>query len=145
MKKTILLLVVALIAFTANAQKIKETEVPALVKAAFTKKYPNTPVTKWEKEKGSIEAEFKMNGTEMSVLINGNGTILETETEMKPTDLMPAITKYCTEKYAGKKIKEASKIEDSKGTVSYEAEIEGMDVLFDATGKFVKESKADMD
>jgi hypothetical protein len=141
MKKTILLLAVAFLAFTANAQKMKEAEVPALVKASFTKQYPGVTVNKWEKEKGMIEANFTQNNHEMSVLINGNGTIMETETEMKPTELMPSITKYCAEKYAGKSIKEASKIVDSKGVTTYEAEVNGMDVIFDAKGNFVKETK----
>ena len=142
MKKTILLLAVAFIAFTANAQKTKEVNVPAIVKVAFAKKYPNTTVYKWEMEMGNYEAEFKSGSTEMSVLINGNGTIVLTETEMKATDLMPEITKYCAEKYAGKAIKEGSKLVDAKGGVTYEAEVNGMDVIFDAAGKFVKEEKS---
>jgi len=40
-----------------------------------------------------------------------------------------------------KKIKEAAKITDAKGVVTYEAEVTGKDLIFDASGKFLKEIK----
>ena len=40
MKKTILVSALGFLAITANAQKIKETDVPAPVKAIFVKQYP---------------------------------------------------------------------------------------------------------
>ena len=145
MKKLILLVAVGFTAITANAQKMKDAEVPALVKASFTKQYPDTKVAKWEKENGLFEAEFTSNKTEMSVLINGNGTIMETETEINPNQLPESTSRTIATNYPGKKVKEASKIVDSKGKITYEAEIDNMDVLFDADGKFVKEEKKTAD
>ena len=141
MKKTILLLTIGFAAITANAQKLKEAEVPAEVKAAFTKQYPNTKAKGWEKEDGNYEVEFDSNKNEMTLVIDPKGSILETETEIKVSDLSKTITDYCAKNYAGKKIKEASKIVDAKGVITYEAAIEKTDVLFDANGKFIKESK----
>ena len=141
MKKTILLSIIGLIAITASAQKIKETEVPAAVKATLTKEYPNVKVKSWEKEKGNFEAEFDFKKTEMSVLIDPTGKLIETETEIKVSELPKNISEYCSTNYKNKKIKEASKIIDSQGIVTYEAEITKMDVLFDASGKFIKEVK----
>ncbi len=142
MKKSILMLLIAGFGtLTACAQKMKEADVPANVKAAFSKQYPNTKAGSWEKENGNYEAEFDMNKTEMSVLIDPSGNITETETEIKVSELSTAITDYCAKNYAGKKIAEASKIVDSKGVITYEAEINKTDVLFTADGKFIKESK----
>ena len=141
MKKAILIIAIGFSAIVANAQKVKEADVPGEVKAAFTKQYPTTKAEKWEKENGNYEAEFDYNKSEMSVVIDPKGNIIETETEIKVSELSKAITDYCAKNYAGKKIKEASKIVDSKGAITYEAEIEKMDVLFDANGKFIKESK----
>jgi len=141
MKNAILLLAVGFIAFTANAQKMKEANVPASVKTAFTKAYPNTKVGSWEKENGNYEAEFDLNKVEMSVLIDPNGTITETESEIKVSELSKTITDYCAKNYPGKKIAEASKIVDAKGVITFEAEINKNDFLFSADGAFIKESK----
>ncbi|MCW3083026.1 MAG: hypothetical protein JWP12_392 [Bacteroidetes bacterium] len=142
MKKSILILAIAGFGtLTAAAQKMKEADVPANVKAAFAKQYPNTKAGSWEKENGNYEAEFDMNKTEMSVLIDPSGNITETETEINVSELSAAIVDYCAKNYAGKKIAEASKIVDAKGVVTYEAEINKTDVLFTADGKFIKESK----
>ena len=42
MKKSVLLIAIGFTTLTACAQKMKEADVPANVKAAFTKAYPNT-------------------------------------------------------------------------------------------------------
>lgn len=136
-----LILAIGFAAITASAQKMKDADVPAIVKATFTKTYPNTKIGSWEKENGNYEAEFDLNKNEMSVLIGPNGQLMETETEIKVSELTKTITDYCAKNYPGKKITEASKIVDDKGVVTYEAEINKMDVLFDADGKFIKESK----
>ncbi len=138
MKKSILLLAIGFTAITANAQKVKEADVPKAVKTAFTNKYPKTEVKKWENEKGNYEAEFDYNKEEMSVLIDASGKIVETETEIKASALPKSVSDYCTKNMAGKKIKEASKTTDGKGVVTYEAEVDGADYIFDANGSFVK-------
>lgn len=141
MKKSILLLAIGFISITANAQKMKEADVPAAVKTAFTKQYPAVKDAKWELENGKYEAGFDLNKVETSLLIDATGNIIETESEIKVSELSKTITDYCAKNYAGKAIKEASKIVDSKGVVTYEAEINKVDVLFTADGKFIKESK----
>ena len=141
MKKTILVSALGFLAITANAQKIKETDVPAPVKAIFVKQYPAAKAKSWEKEKANYEVAFDFNKAEMSLLIDATGSILETETEIKVTELSKPIADYCLKNYAGKSIKEASKIVDAKGVITYEAEINKTDVLFDVNGKFIKETQ----
>lgn len=141
MKKSIVLFAIGFTTLTASAQKMKEADVPPAVKAAFTKAYPNSKAGGWEKENGNFEAEFDLNKVEMSVLIDPNGTITETESEIKVSELSKTITDYCAKNYPGKKIAEASKIVDAKGVITFEAEINNNDVLFAADGAFIKESK----
>ena len=141
MKKSILLFAVAFTTITANAQKMKEADVPAAVKGAFTKAYPNTKAGSWVKENGNFEAEFDFNKAEMSVLIDPSGNITETESEIKMSELPKAVTDYCAKNFAGKKITEVSKIVDAKGVVTFEAEINKMDEIFSADGTFIKEIK----
>lgn len=141
MKKSFFaILMIAFISFSACAQKIKESAVPSVVKSTFVKHYPGiTP--KWEKEKNNFEAGFKNQGVSTSVLIDTKGGLLETEVDIKVEELPAAAMSYLKEHYKGQKIKEAAKITKADGTVNFEAEVSGKDVMFDAAGKFLKEVK----
>ncbi len=141
MKKLSMLTIIATsLAFAACGQKIDASKVPANVKASFAKAYPGI-TAKWEKENGKYEVNFKKDGNTMSVLIETNGNITETETDIKTSDLPATVLAYVKEHYAGKKIKEAAKLVKADGSVNYEAEVNGKDVIFDANGKFIKEAK----
>lgn len=141
MKKLIFLLVAVAEVSFANAQKISDKDVPSVVKSVLLKNYPNAKELKWEKEKGNYEAGFEVAKTDYSVLIDASGNILETEIEIK-MDALPATAKiYVSKNYAGQKIKEVAKITDSKGFTTYEVEVNGKDLIFDNSGKFLKEVK----
>lgn len=129
------------IAFTAFAQKLDVSKVPAAVKVSFAKQYPGT-TAKWEKEDGKYEASFKQKAHTMSAMFELNGTFTESETDMKVSDLPATVLSYVKENYKGKNIKEGAKITKADGTVNYEAEVNGMDVIFDSNGKFLKTVKA---
>ena len=131
---------VAAIGFTACGQKIDASKVPAAVKANFAKKYPGASV-KWEKEDDKFEAGFKQNGNTMSALFEANGTMTESEKAVKVSQLPVAVLNYIKVHYKGKNIKEAAQITRADGTVNYEAEVNGKDVIFDAGGNFLKETK----
>lgn len=142
MKKIMMTAIVAVsIAFTASAQKLNGSKVPASVKASFAKQYPGT-TAKWEKEDGKYETNFKQNAHTMSAMFEPNGTFTESEMDIKVTDLPATVLSYVKEHYKGKNIKETAKITKADGTVNYEAEVSGMDVIFDSNGKFLKTVKA---
>lgn len=141
MKKLLLISALATcISFAACAQKIAAAKVPAAAKAAFAKQYPGI-AAKWEKENGKYEVNFKQKGNTMSVLMDDKGNITETEIDIKGTDLPAAVLAYVKEHYKGKTIKEGAKISKADGTINYEAEVGGKDVIFDENGKFLKETK----
>lgn len=141
MKKLVFLLVAVASVSFANAQKVSEKEVPAVVKSALQKSHSNAKDLKWEKEKSNYEAGFEVGETDYSVLIDASGKILETEMEIKINKLPANAKAYVAKHYAGQKIKEAAKITDSKGVVTYEAEVKVKDLIFDNSGKFLKEVK----
>lgn len=141
MKKLTFLFAIAVSTTLANAQKIQEKEVPAKVKTNFQKQFPNAKSVKWEKEKENFEVGFEQNKTKHSVLINSSGGILETEIDIKSNELSPTIKGYIAKNHSGKKIKEAAKITDSKGIVTYEAEVDGHDLIFSDKGSFIKSEK----
>jgi len=130
-----------------KAQKMKEESVPENVKGALSKVYQGKGV-EWSQEDSSYEATFDKSGVETSLVIDADGNIVETETEIKTNDLPASIVNSVRKDYADYKIKEAAKIVAADGKVSYEAEVhkgkETYDLLFDRDGKLIaKESKED--
>ena len=87
------------------------------------------------------QASFNLNKTDNSVLMDAQGNIIETEVEIELTQLPKGVLEYVKTHYARKQPKEAAKITDAKGLVTYEVEIKGMDLIFDSNGKFIKELK----
>lgn len=134
------LLIAAVMTGFAGAGCAQNKNIPEPVKQAFAKKFPGT-TAKWEKENEQYEAGFTVQGTKMSALFEKDGTLLESETEIKKTDLPSAITVYLNTHYKGAAIKEAAKITLANGDIQYEAEVKGKDLIFDAAGKFLKEVK----
>ena len=140
MKRNLMLMVlVSLLYAKGFAQKIKEADVPQAVKTSFVKSYPSVNPA-WEKEKGNYEAGFKKNGKEMSVVLTPDGKLVESEVGISEKELPPAATEYIKTNYKGKRVKEYAKITAANGKITYEAEIEGKDVIFDSNGSFIKES-----
>jgi hypothetical protein len=141
MKKISLLIsLMILITLHTNAQKLNAAKVPVAVKAAFAKQFAGA-TAKWEKENGEYEAGFKMEGKEMSALFTADGKMTESEISIKPTELPAKVLAYVKANYKDKKIKAGAKITKADGTINYEAEINGVDVMFDSDGKFLKEVK----
>src|SRR4029079_2966470 len=95
----------------------------------------------WDKEDANYEANFKENGKAMSTVIDKNGTIVETETDIPVTNLPKTAQDYVKKNYPGAKVTEAAKIVKANGDVNFEAEVHHKDVVFDSSGKFIKEAK----
>lgn len=121
------------------AQSVKSSLVPAAAKAALAKKYPTAAKVTWEKEKGNFEANWGgKEGEDMSVTFTPAGEFIEQVEAMQVSALPAAVTSYVKANYKGAKISEAGKVTDAKGTIMYEAEVKGKDLVFDSAGKFLK-------
>ena len=97
---------------------------PKSVTDNYNSKFPGATKVKWDQEEeNEWEAEFKMNNNEMSASFDNNGKWLETEKELKKSELPKAVLNAFNSSYSGYKIGEASNIEkpDFKG---YELGIE---------------------
>ena len=125
----------------AFAQKMQEKDIPTAVKATFQKQYPKIHSVMWEKENGFYEANFQINKIENAVLLNEQGKITETEVAIDLSQLPKGVLDYVKIHYASQKVHGAAKLTDATGNVTFEAGINGMDVLFDTNGKFIKEMK----
>ncbi len=116
--------------------------VPAAVKAALAKKYPEASKVTWEKENGNYEANWGgKSGEDHSVQFTPTGTFIEIVNAIPVSELPKSTLAYVKEHYKGVKITEAGKVTDAKGKTSYEAEINRRDVIFDENGNFVKAEK----
>lgn len=142
MKTTIrFILLFSSVAVFCAAQKLKEKDVPLKVKEAFAKKFASIKVEEWEKENMNYEAEFNMNKQECSATFDENGNWLETETAIKTSGLPKGVLDYVAKNLPGKKIKEASKIENSEGKISFELEVKDVDYIFDEAGNFMSKEE----
>ena len=142
MKKSLLVIVLSMLSLVSFGQKVKEKEVPQIIKKALYEKYPTARAVKWDKEKNNYEASFDVNEADNSVLFNQDGKIVETEVEIQISKLPKNALLYINKHFKNQKVKEAAKITNQKGEVIYEAEIAGKDILFDGNGNFTKVNKA---
>ena len=141
MKTLLTMLACCTVLSAAFGQKLKETDVPVSVKGAFYKAYPSVKSVKWGKENDKFEASFDNNKEESSVVIDNSGAIVETEVEINVGQLPKEVNDYVKTHYQGQKIKEAARISDANGVVTFEAELKGVELLFTDKGEFIKEVK----
>lgn len=108
MKKTILVLSFFVATLFACAQKTP----PTVVSNAFAQKFKNAEKVKWDMEEAKEwEAEFMLSGKATSASFDLSGKWLESETEIKSSEL-PVVVKAAIDKqFAGAKIGETALIE----------------------------------
>jgi putative PepSY-like beta-lactamase-inhibitor len=137
MKKSIFMLALLLCVCMSARSQTKA------VKEAFAERFPNAGPVKWDNEsKSEYEANFKMDGVDMSAVFSNDGTWKETETSIPVSDLPQAVADAAKRKYSKGKITGASKIVRSDGSTVYEADIKVKsrmkELLFNEDGKTVK-------
>ena len=139
MKKTITAMAICLLlSAVCFAQKLSEDKVPAPVKAKFASLYAGVKGEKWELEDGNYEVEFMKGKTAMTIVIDPQGNLKETETKIEISELPKNALDYIAKKFPGAKIAEAAKMVDPAGKVRYEAEVNKKDILFDDKGNFIQ-------
>jgi hypothetical protein len=122
-----------------HAQTVKESQVPMAVKSALKSKYADAKGIQWEKEKGNYEANWGGKSNEdQSVQFSPKGEFIEMVKAIPVSQLPAPVLSYVKAHYKGAKITEAGKVTDAKGKLSYEAEVNKKDIIFDEKGNFVK-------
>jgi Putative beta-lactamase-inhibitor-like, PepSY-like len=128
-------------AFSCFAQEEKKSMPPAAAKTAFEKAFPGAEKIKWGKEKAGYEAEFVLKGKQLSAVYDNSGALKETEEDITIAALPLPVTIYIKQHYTNAVIKEAAKITKPGGDITYEAEVNKKDLIFDAGGKFIRIEK----
>jgi hypothetical protein len=142
MKKLLMLFVCLALVIGVSAINQKDEKIPAAAKAGFAAKFPSAQKAKWSIEKpGEFEVEYVLNGVESSALVDAKGNLLETEAEVKESELPATVKATIAKDFAGYKIDEIEKATDAKGVTSYEMEAtkgkEKLEISFDSTGKLL--------
>ena len=114
---------------------------PKKISKEFLKLYPRVTKSFWDKEGKDYQVEFKKDKTEMSVIFNHKGNVLEKEFVIKNSVLPYGIKKFVSDLYPKYKISKSSIINKSTGETLYETEIcKGKiqkDLLFDENSKII--------
>ena len=144
MKKLMMILALLItISFAASAQKLNASKIPAAVKDAFAKKFTAATAVEWGKENAKeYEAEFKLNGKSASANFLTDGSWVETEMEINISEAPAPVTAAVQKKHPGASIVKLYKIDNSKGALTYEAEIKTgnkkQEMILKADGTVIK-------
>lgn len=119
-----------------------QKNVPMPVSKAFSQKYATAIAVKWASEEANEwEAEFKLNGKEMSASYDNAGKWLESETEITVKELPAAVSASLAKEFAGYKINEISTLE-SPELNGFEVGLKKgetvLEAVFDNAGKVIK-------
>jgi len=92
----------------------------------------------WEMENGQYLAAFYQHGTSVSALITPTGELTETETDIVPRKLPPAVRAVLARDYNTYRVTGAATLVSAAGATTYEAEVykagKRHDVHFNADG-----------
>jgi hypothetical protein len=129
----------------ADEEKISAERLPAAVKKAVHKKFPEAKFRGAAKEvedgKATYEVLLTVEGRSVDVSLDAEGEILEIEKEIAAEKLPRAVRRRLAARYPGAKIEKAEElIEGEDGPVRYEVAIKA-EVVFTAKGKVVVQAK----
>lgn len=133
-----IILIIAGLSSGAHAQKHTGDQIPAAVKTAFGQQFPGI-AARWEKLGDQYGAYFRQKRMEMSVVYEADGTLAETEQQIRVSQLPLPVVEYVEQHYRGSKITEATKVTKANGEINYKACIKGKDMLFDASCTYLTE------
>jgi Putative beta-lactamase-inhibitor-like, PepSY-like len=120
---------------------------PENVKKEFSQKFADAKSVKWVSEEANEwEAEFKMNGKEMSACFDNAGKWLETEAEISAEELPSAVTNTLKNEFPGFKTGESSTIEnpEMKGfEIALKSNEKEISVIISTDGTVIKKESGE--
>lgn len=137
------LIVFSQIVLSACNQTTKTRQVPTNISETFIKIHPNATIIKWNDEPPIWEAKYKEGEEKGAVSFNEKAVVTETELVISETQLPNSaiIPDYIKVHYPNEKIMGCEKITKANGTITYEIQITGKEIVFDGSGKYLSEEK----
>ena len=147
--KNVILITLLSVVFTIQSCTQKSDNVKVLEKilTSFKSKFPDAIKIKWEMENETEwEADFELNGQKYSANFNSNGEWVETEFEIKPSEIPIVIRSILDQNFTDYEIEKAEISETASGK-SYEFEVEvgeeEFELAIDSKGKLTKKKKSE--
>jgi hypothetical protein len=113
-------------------------QVPEAARKDFAGRFPGATGTRWEKEGGLFEAEFKEGGQSASAEYDLKGNWIATEREIEEADLPVALKEAVAAKYPGATLVEAETVQKGSDAVKFEVVIKHggkkVELLSDGSG-----------
>lgn len=141
MKKITLIGLLLFMACNLQAQRLEIREVPEAVMIAFRKANPGVGNPQWRKDKDCYQAKCMVNKTPKTFTYTKSGTPVVKDAKAAMEALPSPITDYLDKNYRGGVVDKVIRIINPNGSIHYDVEVNGNDLIFDATGKYVKTVK----
>ena len=145
MKILYLVMAVLFLSVQAEAQSVRNKDIPDKVKQSMESMYPQASKVQWEMHDGMYEASFMVNDKKTSVVFSNQGQFSESETEIAMDELPELAQYYVTYHLSSETIEEIEMETDAHGVVTYEVETDGGEYLFSAEGKLLSKEMEDGD
>jgi hypothetical protein len=135
----------------ADETKVPLDQVPAAVKEAVKKKFPDAKMEEAQKEvkdgKTTFELLIKEDSKKITVSLKEDGTILEIEKEIAAKDLPEAVASAVKSKYPTGTVKKAEEVTVDE-TVTYEVIVaqkgkKNREIALDKTGKITEDEETE--
>jgi uncharacterized membrane protein YkoI len=122
-----------------------QIKVPEKVIATFNAMFPGAREIDWGKESDmEYEAEFEMNGRDISANFDSDGIWLVTETVLSADDLPEPVLKTIKSQFNGSDIVKVESVEKASEPIQYEVLLEKdenkREVMLDAVGGFLRQN-----
>jgi len=145
----IAIVLMSLYPLAMEAQEIEVSKVPSTVQAEFQKMFPDAAKTEWEMDNENFEASFKLNKKCWSAVYDKDGKFVESEVEIKVSELPEPVIQSIEKEFPGAKIEEPEKTTLSDGNTVYEFELEKdkkeFEVQVSADGKILNKEESEED
>lgn len=128
--------------FSASAQTIDTTKVPAVVKTHFYGKYTTAKDVEWKMSDQNYRVKYEIGDIDYKITYTPTGDIVSSEKEIRNTDLPGAVTAAIAKDFPGYKIDDADEI-TTNGVITYKVDLDGepdMDAWYHADGTLIRKA-----
>ncbi len=139
-----ILFAIAGFALQAQAQDVNNKNVPAAVITAFNSNHSGVTDVEWKKDGANYEVSYDLpNKKDIYITYDASGKLIRTKEEISDKDLPSAIMAYIQKNYDEDEARNAFKVTDADGTLTYKVKMKGDHLIFDSNGAHIKTVKAD--
>ncbi|WP_207513905.1 PepSY-like domain-containing protein [Longitalea luteola] len=141
LKRGLLLLALLFFVITgADAQAVKQKNVPSIILNAFQLKFPKAADVKWELENGMYKAEFELDNIDHEVWLDHSGRWKKHKQDFEEKDLPKAVKAAIQATYKDFEVHNVELIEEGRRKF-YKMKLErstvNRKVIFDEHGKII--------